>query len=328
MLTRPTSEDAVGRRCKFMNSTVQAVVAILFAVSPLWPSSVAAQVPAVATVGNVLDRVERRIAKEPKYIATPRYALLVFGTQADSQVWMVEDGKTLYVDRNANSDLTDDGAPIVPTNLKEFTVENSAPAFQLDYILDEIIPGGGARHTEFRLARWNYGDKQDKYGLSVTLDGQTPMYAGWFGTFWSESSKAVPVVQFGGPMQPKLLRFKEVLVGSGTQKLSLCFINPGQGEEGATSRLSIYALPQSTMPVVRIDWPVADGAPSLQTSNTLTQRCCYWEFFDSQFKVPPGISPGTARATVSLSGGEFPFAFTTDQFEFPVRANNSATTVK
>jgi hypothetical protein len=327
MFTCPTGKDPASRQHKYLKSAVPLVIlAIHCAAAPFWLSSAGAQAPTVTAAGNVLDRVERKIVKEPKYVAQPRYALLVFGTQADSQVWMVEDGKSLYIDRNANGDLTDDGAPIVPANVKEWTIEGSA-RFQFDYVLDEITPTGGARHSDFCLHRWNYGEKEDSYGLLVTLDGQTPMYAGWFGTFWSESPKTVPFVHFGGPMQPKLLRFKEIVVGSGTQRLSVGFMNPGRGE-GGTSRLSIDALPQATKPVVRIDWPVADGAPSLQTSHTLMQRCCYWEFYDPDFKVPPGVSPGTARATVSLSGGAFPFEFTTDQIEFPVRANNSGTAVK
>jgi hypothetical protein len=35
--------------------------------------------------------------------------LLVFGTDARDRVWLVHDGDTLFVDRNGNGDLTDDG---------------------------------------------------------------------------------------------------------------------------------------------------------------------------------------------------------------------------
>jgi hypothetical protein len=309
-----------------MSKVAVVTLAMQLAAAPFWLASAAAQAPSVTAPGNVLDGVERKIEKEPKYVSSPRYALLVFGTNADSKVWIVEDGRTLYVDKNANGDLTDDGLPIVPTNVKEWKAEGKA-RFQFEYVLDEITPAGGKKHTEFCLHRWNYGEKEDTYGISVTLDGQTPMYAGWFSTFLAASAEKVPIVHFGGPMQPKFLRFKEVVVGSGAQRLSIGFMNPGRGE-GATSRLSIYALPKTTMPVVQIDWPVAEGAPSLQTSNTLMQRCCYWEFYDPDFKVPPGVSPGTAKATVSFLDGVFPFELTTDRIEFPVRANDSGTAAK
>jgi hypothetical protein len=150
------------------------------------------------------------------------------------------------------------------------------------------------------------------------------MYAGWSSTFWAASAKTVPIVHFGGPMAPKLLRFKEYLLDSEARRLSIGFMNPGRGE-GATSRLSIDALPRTAMPVVRIDWPVEAGAKAMQTSHPLIQRCCYWELYDPDFKVPPGVIPGIARATVSLTSGDFPFELTTNQIEFAVRAKDSGT---
>src|SRR5262245_25829540 len=54
-----------------------------------------------------LTRIDRTIKKEPKYAGTPRYCLLVFGREAKDRVWLVQDGNTLYVDRNGNGDLTE-----------------------------------------------------------------------------------------------------------------------------------------------------------------------------------------------------------------------------
>src|SRR6476620_8755032 len=36
----------------------------------------------------------------------PEYCLLVFGADASTRVWLVQDGDVLYVDRNHNGDLT------------------------------------------------------------------------------------------------------------------------------------------------------------------------------------------------------------------------------
>lgn len=54
-----------------------------------------------------LHNIERTIAKEPAYKNKPKYCLLVFGEPARTRVWLVQDGDVLYVDRNANSDLTE-----------------------------------------------------------------------------------------------------------------------------------------------------------------------------------------------------------------------------
>jgi hypothetical protein len=65
----------------------------------LWLAS-----PATATD---LDKIERRLVKEPKYQSKPEYVLAVFGLEGRHKLWLVLDGRTLYVDRNGNGDLTE-----------------------------------------------------------------------------------------------------------------------------------------------------------------------------------------------------------------------------
>ena len=64
---------------------------------------------------NVVSHSDRTIIKEPTYQSTPKYSLLTLGNSGDVKVWMVEDGKRLFVDKNANGDMTDDGPPIEPS---------------------------------------------------------------------------------------------------------------------------------------------------------------------------------------------------------------------
>jgi len=56
-----------------------------------------------------LSKIDRTIGKEPAYQSKPKYCLVVFGPEAKTRVWMVLDGDVLYVDRNANGDLTETG---------------------------------------------------------------------------------------------------------------------------------------------------------------------------------------------------------------------------
>jgi hypothetical protein len=59
------------------------------------------------------SKIDHRIAKEPVYeTKTPKYCLLVFGPEAKHRVWLVLDGDTLYVDKNGNGDLTEEGERI------------------------------------------------------------------------------------------------------------------------------------------------------------------------------------------------------------------------
>src|SRR5262249_49765639 len=59
-----------------------------------------------------LTKIDRTIHKEPAYRTKPRYALLVLGPMAETRIWLVIDDKTLYVDRNGNGDLTEEGEKV------------------------------------------------------------------------------------------------------------------------------------------------------------------------------------------------------------------------
>lgn len=261
--------------------------------------------------------VERRLLKEPDYTQQPRYVLLAFGAKHPTPVWMVEDGRKLYLDRNANGDLTDDGPPLAPSDERRLGPDR----WDFDYVLDAFELPDGSRQTAFRLARWNYGTDADEYGLSVTLDGQTPLYAGWT-PFWSESPEAAEVIHFGGPLRPVLLRAKEFVVSSTLDRLSIALVHRG-ANKAADSRLSIDALPESVVPEVTIAWPVAAGKPALQTKHLLTERCCYWEFYTTKVPVPAEAVSGTAHATVSLPGFAVPIELAAETFGVPVRAQGA-----
>ena len=184
---------------------------------------------------NVVSAFDRTILKEPTYQSTPKYCLVTLGTSGNVKVWMVEDGKRLFIDKNANGDLTDDGPPIQPSKVRDL----GANSWDFEYLLDAIRPINGSRHTSFVLRRWNYNDNGDEYGLSLSVDGKMPMFAGWFGTFWSTKREQAPVIHFGGPFTPKLLRRKEFTIGEKQERLSLCFVNPGSGparSRGSASR--------------------------------------------------------------------------------------------
>jgi hypothetical protein len=274
--------------------------------------------PAIAddsSASSTNEITERKPHKEPRYDSVPKYAVMTLGTSSKTTVWMVEDGKRLFVDKNANSDLTDDGPPIEPSDVRD--LGNGQQDF--NYELDAIVSIEGSRHTTFGLRRWNYGDKVDSYGLSINVDDRTPMYAGWFGTFWSSKPESTPSIPFGGPLTPKLLRAKEITITPTAQRMSLAFMNL-EAEAGAVSRLSIEALNRSVVPRLTIAWPTANGETPLKTTHDLTERCCYWEFYTSDLYVPDGVKPGMARVGVTFPGGGFPFTLTTSVIEVPVTA--------
>src|SRR5438045_4509225 len=72
----------------------------------LFAAAVLAGGPSAARAAD-LAAIDRSIAKEPAYqTKTPKYCLLVFGPEAKARMWLVLDGKVLYVDRKGDGDLT------------------------------------------------------------------------------------------------------------------------------------------------------------------------------------------------------------------------------
>jgi hypothetical protein len=114
-----------------------------------------------------------------------------------------------------------------------------------------------------------------------------------------------------------LLRGEEFVIGGAPQRLSLGFFHAGS-TDGAESRLSIDALPQEITPRLRIEWPAAAGAAPHTVTETLGKRCCYWEFYNDEFRIPANISPGKAKVYVEWSTGASPLELTRAEFEVPV----------
>src|SRR5262245_42023628 len=99
---------------------------------------------AAAVSGADLARVERTIGKEPAYQSkAPRYCLLAFGPEARDRVWVVEDGEALYVDRNGNGDLTEDGEKVA--------VKSQGDGFVSFEVGDLKV--GGLTHTGLIVSR-------------------------------------------------------------------------------------------------------------------------------------------------------------------------------
>ena len=72
---------------------------------------------------NAASDVARKPIKEPTYQSVPKYSHLAIGNYSVVKVLMVEDGNRLFVDKNANGDLTDDGPPIQQSKIRALSAE-------------------------------------------------------------------------------------------------------------------------------------------------------------------------------------------------------------
>src|SRR5215831_8034706 len=134
-----------------------------------------------------LTKVERAIAKEPAYQSkSPKYCLLVFGPEAKTRVWLVLDGGVLYVDRNGNGDLTEEGERIVGED-GIFVAE------------DITEPDGKARHTQLRLRRFKTG-----VILSLLVEGKRLYFGGSREASdslqFADQPRQAPILHVNGPL--------------------------------------------------------------------------------------------------------------------------------
>jgi hypothetical protein len=220
-----------------------------------------------------LSKVDRRFI-EPAGLIKPRYCLLVFGLEAKTRVWIVEDGETLYVDRNANGDLTEPSKAIAATERQEYMTVGEGgkltPYREWTYSAGDVSPGDGSgRHTDLKLVRYQTGDMPVEYVLSVWVGGVTLQYAGWRPLF-AESRDRAAVVHFGGPVVPKPLRGSALHLSEDRQELHFCIGTPGLGSD-SFAYVAYAAVPSAIRPVAEVAWPT--GAAVLKERFALARRC-------------------------------------------------------
>src|SRR5437016_4869390 len=113
-----------------------------------WMAAVCLTAWTTAAWGADLTKIDRSIAKEPVYQTKPKYCLLVFGPEAKFRAWLVQDGNTLYVDRNGNGDLTEEGKRVKLA--QESPNEGDMQLFQAGDLHDGKLTHTGLSVTRYR----------------------------------------------------------------------------------------------------------------------------------------------------------------------------------
>jgi hypothetical protein len=136
-----------------------------------------------------LTKIERTISRQPEYSSdTPGYCLLVFGKEAATRVWLVQDGNVFYVDRNGNGDLTESG---------ERVEGDTGPGSVRFYAGTINNPVGG----DYTLIVYPYSEGAAR--LRVVKKSERPQYAGWAKAKkprFARKPQDAPIIHFDGPM--------------------------------------------------------------------------------------------------------------------------------
>jgi hypothetical protein len=133
-----------------------------------------------------LKTIPRVIQREPVYQGAPKYCLLVFGKDARTRIWLVQDGTALYVDRQGNGDLTAPG--------NKMTVNPQS------FAIDRLVERDGTMHRNLQIYNTNINDT---FSMELGDREERQQYVG-IGKMerpsWGSSPENAPLIHFNGPM--------------------------------------------------------------------------------------------------------------------------------
>jgi hypothetical protein len=237
---------------------------------------------------------DRTIAKEPLYkTKEPRYCQLVFGPRANHSAWLVIDGEDLYVDRNGNGDLTEDGKRVA-----------RKPAFQGGgFEVPELRVDGKAAYSNL-IVYWTpqppSGPKKEyTVDVMVEVDKRYCQYATFKNS--ATSLKGAPVIHFGGPLEMILLGDDLPLAGPGKEREIAAVV----GTRSATGHLAMVRHDRNLSPkadvhpVAEVTFPAKVGPVTVKFP--LDQRCCNVRFY-ATLRTPADAGAGRAKVALSFPG--------------------------
>jgi hypothetical protein len=244
-----------------------------------------------------LAAIDRRFVKEPTYQSKPRYCLLVFGPEAQTRVWLVQDGDTLYVDRNGNGDLTEAGKKV---SAKKGDYTDTAEGVFFFEAGD--VQGGKQTHKNLKLSVTKLDQLANiepqvkdflarhpqargyRLGIEVAMPG-------WQGVGngsrvehvvaandingvlqFAERPEDAPVIHFGGPWQVTFFGPHRLTIGR-EEDLFLSVATPGLGP-GTLAYVGYEGvIPETVYPTVEITYPPRQGQAPVKEHYELKRRC-------------------------------------------------------
>lgn len=227
-------------------------------------------------------KIKRSIKKEPAYQSSPRYCLMLLGTEPTTSVWLVLDGDVLYADLNGNGDLTEPEDRLNPQKRGKDT-----HVFKVDSIRDR----SGRTHKDFFLSV----ERDGQWQLQIDVDESTRQRA-----FIDEPAKKLKqarIVHFGGPLKMRLWRAKKLTLSRAkpTKLGALIVTQYGDVEFTYVTK----GVPDFLYPIAEITFaskspkgkPITVKFPLKKRDTTL--------FFD-EFRVPADAKSGKAKVVLSF----------------------------
>jgi hypothetical protein len=230
--------------------------------------SISSATRAASAVPSSLPAGFPPLAVQPEYQSTPRYCLIAIGPNREKTMWTVIDGLRLFIDLNANGDLTDDGEPIAGEVEMSFQGTTYVNFFigALDY--------GSIVHTDTNL-RAAITDEDVRASINLFLDGFTGSAnnSHLLTLEMNPEPAKASLVHFGGPISMGLYEEPQSVVAGDEIKFYGLVGTPGIGP-GTLTALAHADIPADIHPKVVFLFPNKDaGQPDIEVTAYLKERC-------------------------------------------------------
>jgi hypothetical protein len=242
-------------------------------------------------------KIDRRVAKEPAYKHPPLYCLALIGPEGATRVWMVLDGDRLYVDKNCNGDLTDDGPPGELSDVLDFfgntkvSSDGGKTVYQIDVgLMNRPALRDPSQEPFNQIVYVSFPDGR-QYGASG--DQLKPLR-------FAAKPQDAPVLHFGGDLRMGFCVRQPLRKDHEGFKLMACVGTPGSSD-GAWVHLMHKSIPKQLQPRVVLEFaPEKSVSEKARVELVLRERCCGCLFHDL-VHVPDPFGPDRVKVTLSFS---------------------------
>jgi hypothetical protein len=204
-----------------------------------------------------LSGIDRTVPGEPHYTTSnSTYCLLVFGPEAKTRVWLVQDGGSVYIHASPDGKASAEWRRVG---------RSDRGTFDLGDVWED---GGGARY-----ARLTYAPGAPKRKLYVETDGK-PQEAGRDRRgklAFAASPVEAPVVHFGGPLTLDLFFAQHPLSGDQYDSIVAVAGTAGVGP-GTFALFETDFYPSGAWPTAVIEYPPKEGGAPIVAKARLAEE--------------------------------------------------------
>lgn len=286
--------------------------------------------------------IDRRVGREPIYQGQPAYGLIVFDAEAQQRVWMIHDGEHLWVDKNGNGDLTDEGEKVLAEKPEiALATEERSYGFNVGEITVagqthkgltvSAIPLRQYRDSELAnlpaVAQW-LKNNPNGFCYSVTVDAVRPRLKGGgldgCVTFscgpvdlngllrFAPSPADAPIIHLGKRLELSFYASRPTLrVGHGSEWM-LVVGSPGVGPGTFAAIDHTDTIPKHAYPAAEVTFPsLKDHSPIVEHFE-FKERCCGINLY-GWVRVPSTATVGVAKVRLTfdqwIAGNVAPTSF-------------------